>query len=357
MITWLLRLLTFFAASIGIVHAGDDPSEALLAMPAELRERFQEEVMKGPGSSLARLQRLMGFVFDADGLGMVYDENATHTVAESWATRRANCLGFSALFLALAREAGLEAYPQEIRETLAWREQDGTLFRSSHVNVRVKAGHREFTVDMARDTFIARFRPQRISVERLQARYFNNLAIAALSRGDYALGQQQIERALALDARSAAQWSNAGVLYKRAGDRAAAEVAYLRALEIDPNHTSALYNIAGLLLDSGDPTRAQHYRQQLSREEKKDPLFHYLLASEFEQAGDLSQAIAHYQQAIRWHRSEHRFHSALARVYMRAGDTDGAARSIGRAQSLSGGSTRAAYRAKWEHMQRGHAAG
>ncbi len=357
MISWLLRLLLTWVAVIGVARADSGSADDLLAIPDDMRVRFQQEVMVGPGSSLARLERLMAFVFDADGLGMVYDENATHTVAESWATRRANCLGFSALFLALAREAGLDAYPQEIRETLAWREQDGTLFRSSHVNVRVKAGHKEFTVDMARDTFIARFRPQRITVERLHARYFNNLAVAALTRGEIEVGLQLIGRALALDASSAAQWSNAGVLHKRAGDRAAAEVAYLRALELDPNHTSALYNIAGLLLDSGDPARAQHYRQQLSLEQKKDPLFHYLLASEYEQAGDLPQAIAHYQQAIRWHRSEHRFHSALARVYMRSGDTDGAARAIGRAQSLSGGRTRAAYQAKWEHMQRGPSAG
>ncbi|MGQ0798769.1 MAG: tetratricopeptide repeat protein [Pseudomarimonas sp.] len=357
MFACLLRLLMLFFATTAVVVAGDDASDDLLAIPDDMRVRFENEVMTGSGSSLARLERLMGFVFDADGLGMVYDENATHTVAESWATRRANCLGFSAMFLALAREAGLEAYPQEIRETLAWREQDGTLFRSSHVNVRVKAGHKEFTVDMARDTFIARFRPQRISVQRLQARYFNNLAIAALTQGDIALGQQQIERALALDDSSAAQWSNAGVLHKRAGNRAAAEAAYLRALELDSNHTSALYNIAGLLLDSGDSTRAQHYREQLSLEQKKDPLFHYLLASEYEQTGDLQQAITHYQQAIRWHRSEHRFHSALARALLQAGDLDGASRAISRAQALSGGRIRAAYQTKWEHMQRGHAAG
>jgi len=335
MFTRLFRLLVFMLVTAGVAKAGDDPADALLAIPDDLRARFQQEVMTGPGSSLARLARLMRFVFDADGLGMVYDERATHTVAESWATRRANCLGFSALILALAREAGLPAYPQEIRETLAWREHDGTLFRSSHVNVRIKAGHREFTVDMARDTFIARFRPQRISIARLQARYFNNLAVDALIRGDIALGQQQIDRALFLDGSSAAQWSNAGVLHKRAGNRAAAEAAYLRALELDSNHTSALHNITGLLLDSGDTARAQHYRQQLALEQAKDPLFHYLLASEYEQTGDLPQAIAHYQQAIRRHRSEHRFHSALARALLRVGDVAGANRASSRAEALS----------------------
>jgi len=181
--------------------------------------------------------------------------------------------------------------------------------------------------------------------------------VAALTRGEYVLGQQQIERALALDAGSAAQWSNAGVLHKRIGDRAAAEQAYLRALELDPRHTSALYNIAGLMLDFGDLARVQLYRKQLSLQQQKDPLYHYLLASEFEQLGDLPQAIEHYQQAIRWHRSEHRFYLALARTYMRAGNFENAARAIGRAQSLSAGSTRAAYRAKWEHMQQGQSPG
>ncbi|MND04070.1 hypothetical protein D3C83_241800 [compost metagenome] len=62
-------------------------------------------------------------------------------------------------------------------------------------------------------------------------------------------------------------------------------------------------------------------------------------------------AIRHYRQAIRLYGDEHRFYSALARAYLGAGDTRRAAKALARAQALSDGDTRAAYRAKLDSLR------
>src|SRR6476646_8028919 len=103
------------------------PRDEVMALPPELRDRLHEAVMAGEPMPTVRFQRLAHFIVDDDGLAMTYQENATYTVAQAYATRQANCLTFTLLVIALAKEAGLEAYPQEMGETLSWREVGGTV--------------------------------------------------------------------------------------------------------------------------------------------------------------------------------------------------------------------------------------
>ena len=100
----------------------------VMAVPPALAAQMHAAVTAGEPSPATRLDRLAHFVFDTkSGLGITYDDQATSSVAEAYATRKANCLTFTLLFLALAREAGLNAYPQEVGETLDWRESGGTI--------------------------------------------------------------------------------------------------------------------------------------------------------------------------------------------------------------------------------------
>jgi Flp pilus assembly protein TadD len=325
----------------------------ILALPAPLRQRLHAEVLTGRPSPPRRFERLVHFMFDAEGLGMTYHENGSHTVAESWATRQANCLGFTLLFLAMAREAGLEAQPHEMRETLSWHEQGETIFRSSHVNVHVRINGRKFVVDVARDAIVARRRSEAISDERLLAHYYNNLAIRSLETKQIPLAVQQVNAALAADPAYGPLWSNAGVMRLRAGDTAGAERAYARALSLDDADPNALFNMVSLAKRKGDAALEARYRQRLARVQERDPFHHFLLAMDYQRSGDYAQAIHHFQRAIRRLPREHRFYSALAEVYLLAGDPARAGKALGRAQSLSNGAVQAAYRAQRERLRAG----
>ena len=145
-----------------------------LAIPAALKQQFREQVIEHTRLPHARLERMVDFLFSPQGLGMTYDAAANHTVAQAYATRKANCMSFTLLTVALAREAGLEAYGQQIDETLAWRRDHDTLYRTQHVNAGVRLRGRKLTIDVAWDEVITRRPPQPIRAERLVAHYYNN---------------------------------------------------------------------------------------------------------------------------------------------------------------------------------------
>lgn len=355
MFPWLLALALTVSAPVPAATPYPAPvpapPEQVMAMPPALQARLHDEVLADHPSQSQRLERLAHFMFDARGLGMTYQESATYTVEGAYDTRKANCLAFTMLFLALAREAGLDAYPQEIRQTLSWYQEGDIVYRNSHVNAAVRIGGRQFAVDVAGDSVIARDQPIPVSDARLLSHYYNNLAVELLAHGQTAPAAQYIATALQLDPSHAPHWSNAGVIRLRNGDARAAEEAYERALSLDPDEPGALFNMAGLAQRQGDSRREADYRRRLATVQRKDPFHQVLQAIQYERVGDYAQAIKHYRRAIRLHPDEHRFYSALARAYLGAGDTRRAAKALARAQHLSDGEQRAAYRAQLDHLR------
>jgi Flp pilus assembly protein TadD len=342
------------SAAIGTIETIESPSQ-VMALPEALKARLRETLGSTPLSQAQRLERLIRFVFAADGLDMRYREDATHSVAQSYVRREANCVGFTMLFLALAREARLDASPQGIRRTLAWRQDARTLYRSNHVNVGVMLGARPHTVDFAIEPVIARGPPARISDRRLLAHYYNNLAMEALADENMPRAQKLMALSLELDPDYPPHWSNAGVVHLRHGDAAAAASAYAHALSLDPREPSALFNLASLARRAGDTRAEAEFMRRLSRVQQGDPFHHFMQAVNYERGGDDARAVDHYRRAIRLHGREPRFHAALAQAYYRMGDLRGASRALRRARALSTGAAREGYEAeidRWTQVSR-----
>ncbi|HEY5972857.1 MAG TPA: tetratricopeptide repeat protein, partial [Pseudoxanthomonas sp.] len=304
MITWALAAALALPApapaTVASVADAAMPERAqIMALPPELRARLQEEIIGKGRSDMQRLERLVDFMFDEHGLGMQYRHDATHTVAQAYATRKANCLSFTLLFVAMARKAGLDVYAQEIEETLAWRQEDNTVYRTNHINAGVRVAGRRYTVDVARDSVIARHSPEPVSDQRLMVHYYNNRAAELMAHGETAAARTYMRMSLELDPAYATSWSNAGVVHLRDGDLAAAEHAYARALELDPMHGGALFNMVGLYQISGNRKLEDGFRRRLEAARLKDPFHQFLLALEYEKQGDYPRAIAHYKRAIR----------------------------------------------------------
>jgi len=317
--------------------------DQVMVLPASLRDRVHREILHDNPAPHERLERLGAFMFAPEGLGMTYAETSNLTVAQAYEARTANCLTFTLLFLALAKEAGLDASPQEIEQILGFRQADGTLYLSNHVNATVRVGARRYTVDVAGDQIIPRDKPEPITETRLIAHYYNNLAVDRLAATDYAGALALLDIALKLDPDYASYWSNAGVVRTRDGDVRAGEKDYRRALALDPNNTNALFNLAGLASRTGNRSLEVEYRTRLAKIQRTDPFHAFVQAVNAENAGDLKRAIREYRRTVELQPQEHRFHSALANAYLKAGKTQLAIRSLARAQALTNGDTRAAY--------------
>lgn len=357
MITWA------FAAALALSPAASPPvsppvlppprPEQVLAMPAELRTQFRQQVMDRSDSQTRRLELLVDFLFNHDtGLGMEYEHDATYTVEQAYRTRKANCLTFTLLAVALAREAGIEAYGQDIDDTLVWRQEQNTIYRTTHVNAGATVKRHRYSVDVAWDSVIARSPPERIPDQRLLAHFYNNRVAELMARNQHDAAAAYVAVSLQLDPDYATSWSNAGVLYMRNGDPGEAERHYLHALELEPAHPGALFNVVGYYRRMGDQAHADEYQRRLEKARLKDPFHQFLLASDYEKHGDYARAAEHYRRAISLHDSEHRFYFGLARAYLQMGQARRAGRALARAQALSNGATQALYQAKLDTLRK-----
>ena len=361
MISWLLATAIGLAsppAGTGVILdrpsaevAAEPVSERdVLAVPPELKGRLRAVVDRQSGSDTIKMQRLISFLIADDGLGMTYEAGATYTVAQAYAARKANCLTFTLMVVALAGEVGLEAYPQEEGETLLWQQLNGTVYRENHINAVIRVGSHRYTVDPAADSIVLSQPPVLVDRARLLAHYYDNVAVDALQTGAFDAALRNIEVALKLAPGYAPLWSNAGVMYLHYGDTKAAESAYSRALSLDPSNASALFNMVQLLQDEKDK-REGEYRRRLGQVEQRDPLQQLLEGLDFERSGDLGRAIAKLKHAIQLKNNEPRFYAVLARLYERSGDLDGARSALWTAQSLSSGAIRLTYAGERERLR------
>lgn len=308
------------------------PPEQVMAVPPELRAQLQQHVTGG--SAKLRLERLTEFLVQESGLGMEYSADATFTVEQAYRTRKANCLTFTLLTVALARESGLQAYGQKLDDIVAWQVGGDIVYRFDHVNAGITIGRSRLTVDVARNRVMARHPPHPISDQHLLALYYNNRAAELVAGAALAEAAPYMAMALQLAPRHASAWANAGVLHLRQGDPGAAERDYLKALALDPTNAGALVNLMTLYRDNGDEARRAIYARRLEKIQVKDPYFQFLQAEDDEKQGDYAGAVQHYRRAIRLYDGDSRFYVGLARAYQQLGEEGHARRAMNRAAAL-----------------------
>lgn len=327
--------------------------DQIMAIPEELRDLLKTRVESRVGPYERRMDRLLALLFEADGLGIEYAHDATHTVAEAYRTRKANCLTFTLLTVALARELGATAYGQEIDRTLSWSTGGDNIFvQNMHVNAGLETGSRRFTIDVATNQLLVRSAPRRVADTRLLSLYYSNRASELMLAGRDAEAEPWLRAALAMDASHATPWNNSGVLAQRQGRTQDAEYAFLQALARNRAHTSALANIVSHYQRHGNRQQAEKWLRHAEQMQRSDPLQQFLLGRHAEQRGDLADAARRYQRAIRLDRRQHLFHSALARVWLQLGDPQRAQEALLAASRLDDGADRQRYQAKLDKLRR-----
>ncbi len=338
-------------ASVALEVDSPPSPESVLAVPDELRESFRKQVLETTRSPGLRLKRLTEFMFDPNGLGVRYEPGANHTVAETYRTREANCLAFTMLTVALAREAGLEAYGQQIDRVLAWDVTGKVVMQNLHANAGVVIDGRHFVVDVASNEIQASSVQYRISDDRLLSLYYDNRAVELMVDGKYAAASDWLDVALRYAPDDAAFWNNAGVLSQRMGDADNAEKMFLKAVDENPRLTSALSNLVAFYLGKNDAEKAAHWQQRADKVMRSDPFYQFALGQRKEQSGNISEALDHYRRAVRIDRDEDLFHFGLARAYFRMGKLRMAKLEMARAYELSSGQDRERYRGKLETLR------
>jgi tetratricopeptide (TPR) repeat protein len=271
-----------------------------------------------------------------NGLGLQYDR-VTRSAAETFRARRGNCLSFASMFVALAREAGLDAEFEEVEVPPDWSMSNDLFVLNRHVNVRVDLGAAGVNVvDFNISDFKATYDIETISDRRAVAHFFNNLGVERMQDGNTVEAVALFRRAVEADNGDfAPAWTNLGMLYRKAGHLEHAEACYLRALRADRRDTVAMSNLVGLYERMGRFDRAAEYRERVRQHRLENPYYRFRLAQDAFFERDFDGAIEHLEHAIRRQHEEHQFYFLLGLCHLMEGRDGEARRCMARAEELA----------------------
>lgn len=317
---------------------GHPPYEIEDVRPLELSDEMREFVdthLWRRGTDDNHAWRLAWAMLDANVFPFEYDPHITLTASEAFEARRGNCLTFSNMFIAMAREAGMKAWYREVEIEPEWNSLDDTLLVSLHVNAAASDRNREYVVDVSRRIPRHGERHRRITDEEAKAQFYNNLGAQALVVNDLPKAYAYFRKAEETRPGLPYVWSNLGVVYRRNGQTADAVLAYETALSLDVRHSVALNNLYTIYDEDGDIERAEEIQAQVEKNRRRNPYYlHYLAENAFAER-ELGEAIDYTNRAIRLEDSEYRFHYTLAQLRFQEGEKSRARRALERALALA----------------------
>lgn len=323
-----------------IAARGLDPAE--IVQPTEVDDEMRAWLasrsadLAPGGAPEQRLQALLAALVDPDGFGLRYSGTAMLTAREVFEQRVGNCLSFTHLFVALARELGLDAYYVEVHRTPRLEQSGDLVVVWEHVTAAFGPPGDRLTLEFASAPPVAGSSSRRLSDLTAVAMHYSNRGAELLRTGNLPESVHWLETAVRLDPGWSPAWLNLGVTRRRRGDLAGAEAAYRRAIAAAPDSPQPYFNLAGLLSVRGDRNAAHEMLVLLKREDNRDPFVHLALGDESLAEGRLGEARRFYRRAVRLAPDTAEPRSAIGLWALRRGRRARAERALARAELLSG---------------------
>jgi len=291
--------LQLAAATLTVADAANRvPRADLLSLDEPMRQ-FVALYTSNLADDRMRLMSLHQAVRGAGGLDIQYDAQAEGTARDVFHRGAANCLSYANLFVALAREAGLDAGYHRVEVRPQWSRVSERVQIGLHVNVLVRLRDgTHYMVDI--DPLPARKMAgaRELSDADAEALYYNNIAMDALGRNELASAWLHVLQSLQLSPATAHLWVNLGAIYRTNGQHREAERSYLQALELDSTEYSAMTNLAVLYGLEGRAQEREYWLGRVDGHRQANPFFHAWQGDEAAGAGDWPAALVHYDRAV-----------------------------------------------------------
>lgn len=309
------------------------PVEEILLLDDAMRSWVREKI-RGVGSPQTRMRNLVSGLI-AEGLfNLEYNENETYTARETFHRRRGNCLSFSILFVALAREADLDARFQLVDVPLSFSSAGELILLNNHINVVVSNVRdtsrfvRDHVVDFNTAVYKGDHTFREVSDENAFALFYSNLGVKMLRKNEYSNSYLAIRRSIELKNNIPGPWVNLGVLLSRIEEPQFALAAYHQALNVSPSNKSAMVNLARLNSQLGNKAEAAYYQSLIESYIKRNPYYFYEKAKVAYGTRRYEDAIGLLEKSIRLRRDEHQFYFLRAISYLALNDLDAAKRNL-----------------------------
>mgnify|MGYP001820638995 FL=1 len=323
-----------------VMDVSDIRADGILALNDEMRNFVAAKVGDDP-QARSRLRKLVRGMIDDGLLTLDYDANLTYTATETFNSRQGNCLSFSLLFAALAREAGLDATFQMVDIPPSFRADGELILLNNHINLRIKGVRRDinfagdYVVDFNTAEYNGNYDTRKVDDNYAIALYYSNVAVESMQAADWQTAFRYLKKGIETDPGIAGLWVNLGVLYSRNEQLDKAVQAYEQALSVQPSNRSALVNMASALHDLGREEEAEYFSKQVTYYRNRNPYYHYSLAQTAYREQRTDDAIGHLAEAVKLKDDEHQFYFLRGLIYEQLEDYDLAARSYRKAKDAA----------------------
>lgn len=293
---------------------------------------------------------------EGEGRGIGYSLLSTATPVEIFARKKANCLGHSLLFVAMARYLGLNAHVNQVMIPPYWNMNDADSNKDSfllikHVNVKIKLRNftyangpegsikmgsgSEIVIDLEMRRFRSIYQQILLKDDEVAALFYNNRAMEFMVERQNKEAFLYLKRALEFQPDANFIWSNLGTLYRRHGQMEIAEAVYLKALSIDPSNLTLLNNLAGIYKQMGRDTEHAIYQAKVKKYRESNPYYLYQMAKRAKEDGHWDKATEWIRKAISKQKTEERFYRFAAEIYEHQGLLDQARKMQLKADALA----------------------
>jgi Flp pilus assembly protein TadD len=318
-----------------LLSRGVDP--ATLVVPHEIDDAMRAWVHKQVPDATPvdqRLDRLLAALVNPEGLDLKYEGKHTATAKEAFASRKANCLAFTSLFVGLGRELGVPVVYLDVDDIERFEKEGDLVVVSGHVSAGFNTGTELRILDFSAAP-TAQYRKVRpISDLTGTALFYSNKGAEALRAGHAGEAMDWVKKAVAIDPELGRAWINYGVALRRAGDAAGAEAAYRKALEVEPTAVSAYQNLAGVLRARGLAGEADDLLALSANLGTRNPFIYLSLGDVSLSHGRLDEARRFYRKSLRLDKGSAEPYAAMGMLALASGDTGDAAKWLRKAVAI-----------------------
>lgn len=252
------------------------------------------------GTQIDRMRRLVRYLTESNGLDFQYSSNATLTAEQAYRARQGDCMAYSNLLTAAARELGVQTNFVYVSEVPIYYQHQGLFFVSSHIAVGVGDNTFQKVYDFVSeqtDWKLALY--QRLSDGEATALYFNNMAVEQMLSGHEAEAEALLTFLLEREPTVKELYSNLGVVRMRRGDYKSALAVLELAIQRFPEYRPLYTNALAAAKRSGDLKRAAELEKKGTEIAGKDPYFLFGLGLSAYQAADYDAAAEQFDRAAK----------------------------------------------------------
>jgi Flp pilus assembly protein TadD len=314
---------------------GLEPANVVIPFSATdgMRRWLEAEVPRSTRRE-TQLNWLLQALLNRTTAPLVYTAGHTGTATDVFASGTANCLGFSQLFVALARELDLPVYLLRVSDLQSFERDGDLIVASAHITAAFGTPDRRRVLDFAQRPVRAYRWVEEISDLTAVALYYSNRGAEELRDGRTSEGLDLLRTAVRLDPELAEAWINLGVAERRTGDLVAAEAAYRRALEVDASTVTGYQNLSALLRLVGREQEAEDLLALVDRSGNRNPFSYLALGDLSLRLGRLEEAGRFYRRAVRLDPRQAESLAALGHWALASGRTREAQRQLKKAQQI-----------------------